>query len=148
MKVIISFVLILLVGFVCAVCDDGQIDVNSASVSELDKLSGIGPAKAQAIVDARPYDSLDDLVKAYGIGEITLQNLKDSGRVCVGDSDNDEDREEEKDEEEQKVIDDEEKEAEEEQEVTNIKHLEDNYAEENIEEEAEEVPTAKVGELI
>lgn len=38
------------------------ISINSASVSELDSLWGIGQARAEAIVAGRPYGSIDELV--------------------------------------------------------------------------------------
>ena len=41
----------------------GLIDINSASAQELDKLPGIGPARAQAIVANRPYKGKDDLAQ-------------------------------------------------------------------------------------
>ena len=68
---------------VYADCDDGQININEASLNELDGLTGIGPVKAQAIIDTRPFDSVDDLIYVYGIGEITLQKIKDQDLACV-----------------------------------------------------------------
>ena len=73
----------LLANLISAACEENQIDINSASLEELDEIYGIGPAKAQAIVDARPYETLDDLVNAYGIGEKTLENIKSQGLACV-----------------------------------------------------------------
>lgn len=80
---IILFVLIISLSFVSAICDSNQIDVNSASLSKLDELIGIGPAKAQAIIDTRPFSSVDDLDKVYGIGPATLEKIKSQGLACV-----------------------------------------------------------------
>ncbi len=53
-----------------------RIDINTASPSEIQTLPGIGPVKARAIIDARPYASIDELTKARGIGPKTLENLR------------------------------------------------------------------------
>ena len=42
------------------------IDPNRATVSELDKLPGIGQATAQKIIAQRPYQTLDDLARVIG----------------------------------------------------------------------------------
>ena len=73
------------VSTVSALCKSDQVDINIASLVELDELTGIGPAKGQAIIDTRPYESLEDLIDVYGVGEITLQNIKDQGLACVDD---------------------------------------------------------------
>jgi DNA uptake protein ComE-like DNA-binding protein len=39
------------------------VDINSASAEELDKLPGVGPARAQAIISNRPYSGKDDLLR-------------------------------------------------------------------------------------
>ena len=68
-------------------CNENQIDINSASASELEKLDGVGEKIAQYIVDARPFDSVDDLIEVYRIGEITLGKIKEQGLACVEGSD-------------------------------------------------------------
>ncbi|MGQ7247129.1 ComEA family DNA-binding protein [Halomonas sp. V046] len=57
------------------------INVNQASVELLTELPGIGPGKAQAIVDDRtangPFSGSDDLTRVKGIGDSTVANLRD-----------------------------------------------------------------------
>lgn len=60
-----------------------SIDINTAPLEELEEIIGIGPVLAQRIIEARPFDSLDDLIKVKGIGETTLQKIKDQGLARV-----------------------------------------------------------------
>jgi competence ComEA-like helix-hairpin-helix protein len=60
-----------------------KIDINTATPKQLDDLVGIGPKYAQAIIGARPFFSVDDLIRVKGIGEKTLQKIKDQGLACV-----------------------------------------------------------------
>lgn len=59
------------------------IDINSADAALLMTLPGVGETMAQRIIDGRPYSEIDDLLDVYGIGEKTLEGLRD--RVRVGD---------------------------------------------------------------
>lgn len=53
------------------------VDINTATAAELEDLPGIGPALAQAIIDNRPYDSVDDLGRVKGLGASKLDDLVD-----------------------------------------------------------------------
>jgi competence protein ComEA len=57
------------------------VDLNSASVAELEELPGVGPAIAQAIVDHReqegPFTSVEGLLDVRGIGDAKLAQLRD-----------------------------------------------------------------------
>ncbi len=72
---------------ISALCNESQIDINSASVEELDELNGIGLVYAQRIIDARPFSSVDELINVSGIGEKTLEKIKQQGLACVNDDD-------------------------------------------------------------
>lgn len=56
------------------------VDLNSATVAELDAVKGIGPAKAKAIIDYRekngPFKSVDDLKGIKGFGAKIIEKLR------------------------------------------------------------------------
>ncbi|MFP3322955.1 MBL fold metallo-hydrolase [Planococcus sp. SIMBA_160] len=60
------------------------VDINGASTAELSELSGIGEALAEAIIEERPFDTLDDLTRIDGIGAGKLAGLKEQGLACIG----------------------------------------------------------------
>jgi competence protein ComEA len=61
------------------------VNLNTATQEELQSLTGIGPAKAEAILRYReengPFGSVDELVQVSGIGEKTLEQLRDQVTV-------------------------------------------------------------------
>lgn len=63
---------------------DPCIDINQASFEELQDIIHIGPARAQDVIDQRPYDTVDDLTKINGIGPARITDIKDDGLACVG----------------------------------------------------------------
>ncbi len=54
----------------------GLVNVNTATAAELETLPGIGASRAQAIIDNRPYQTVDDLNRVPGIGDATLNRLR------------------------------------------------------------------------
>jgi len=61
------------------------ININTADVTLLDELSGIGPSKAQAIIDYRVahggFKSISEITNVKGIGDATYNKIK--GYICV-----------------------------------------------------------------
>jgi competence protein ComEA len=58
-----------------------QISINSANAEELDRLPGVGPTTASAILAARAarggfFSSVEDLLQVKGIGPKTFQKLR------------------------------------------------------------------------
>lgn len=59
-----------------------KLNINQADLTQLQQLSGIGEKKAQAIIDYRnengSFKTIEDLAKVTGIGEKTVEKLRDS----------------------------------------------------------------------
>lgn len=54
-----------------------KLDINTASVQELQGLPGIGAAYSKRIVDNRPYKRKDELVRKKIIPEATYEKIKE-----------------------------------------------------------------------
>ncbi len=63
-----------------------KININTASAEELDKLPGIGPSLAKAIIDYRtkngPFKQIEDINAVKGIGDALFDKIKD--QITVG----------------------------------------------------------------
>jgi competence protein ComEA len=53
-----------------------SIDLNTATSSQLQAISGIGPVLASAIISNRPYASVDDLLRVKGIGPRLMERIR------------------------------------------------------------------------
>lgn len=59
----------------------GVININTATVEELQKLSGVGKSKAEAIIEYRnntPFKSPEDIMNVKGIGKSIYEKNKDN----------------------------------------------------------------------
>ena len=54
-----------------------KVNINTAGKEKLEALPGIGPVKAQEIIDGRPYKTPEDIMKIKGIKEGTYDKIKD-----------------------------------------------------------------------
>lgn len=55
----------------------GRVNLNKATAGELESLSGIGSARAGAIIENRPYASVDDLVTKKILSAGVLDKIRD-----------------------------------------------------------------------
>lgn len=61
--------------------ESNKININTADVTELEQLSGIGESKAQAIINYREengdFSSIEEIKEVKGIGAGIFENIKD-----------------------------------------------------------------------
>ena len=58
-----------------------KMNINTASFEELKSLPGIGDKLAKSIINNRPYKSVYDLNNVKGIGDKTIEGIKE-GAEC------------------------------------------------------------------
>ena len=54
----------------------GVVELNTATTSELQSISGIGPVLAAKIIAGRPYKDVDDLLRVSGVGPRLLGKIR------------------------------------------------------------------------
>jgi competence protein ComEA len=57
------------------------ININTATLDELVTLNGVGESTAQKIIDARPFETIEDILNVAGIGDATFEKFKHD--ICV-----------------------------------------------------------------
>ncbi|HSN45630.1 MAG TPA: helix-hairpin-helix domain-containing protein [Casimicrobiaceae bacterium] len=72
--------LLLVVGLIFSGLALAAVNINTATKEELEALNGIGPVKAQAIIDYRkangPFKSIDDVKNVKGVGDATFDKIR------------------------------------------------------------------------
>ncbi len=62
-----------------------KVNINTASESELVSLDGIGPSKAENIIEYREthggFSSIEEIMNVKGIGSKIFKNIKDN--ICI-----------------------------------------------------------------
>jgi len=65
--------------------NNGKININTATISQLTTLPGIGEARANSIITYRndfgPFVKIDDIMKISGISSAIFENIKDF--ICI-----------------------------------------------------------------
>lgn len=64
-----------------SVSEDGVININTATLEELQKINGVGEVKAKSIIEYREknggFKSIDEMKNIEGIGDKTFEKMKD-----------------------------------------------------------------------
>jgi hypothetical protein len=59
----------------------GRVDLNHASLRELQTLPGVGKVTAERIAAERPFDSVDDLARVDGLGPARISAIAERART-------------------------------------------------------------------
>jgi len=68
------------------ICLLNSVDINTADIKSLEKITGVGPVTANNIIEHRKsnrFEKIDDLLRVTGIGPATLARIKEQGCAYV-----------------------------------------------------------------
>ncbi|MFO7776494.1 MAG: amidase family protein [Candidatus Hydrogenedentota bacterium] len=60
-----------------------RVNINTAPLEELTRIRHVGPARAEKLIELRPFDSLDQLSQIDGIGPAALRDIREEGVAHV-----------------------------------------------------------------
>jgi len=86
-RVVLAFITVIFIllstNSIFAVCEENQVDINTATAEKLNEIVHIGPSRSEQIITLRPFGSVSDMIRISGIGEIYLSAIKEQGLACV-----------------------------------------------------------------
>lgn len=59
------------------------VNINTASVEEVQSIIHVGPERAQDLINLRPFTSVKDLTRIKGIGDARMRDIEAQGIACV-----------------------------------------------------------------
>ncbi|WP_010095393.1 MBL fold metallo-hydrolase [Ornithinibacillus scapharcae] len=59
------------------------VNINTATIAEVQKIKHIGPERAQDLIDLRPFSSVQELDRIKGIGPARINDIVAEGVACV-----------------------------------------------------------------
>ena len=64
-------------------CSPGQVDINTASNTDLQRIIHIGPARADEVERMRPFSNVDNMTRINGIGSARIADITAEGIACA-----------------------------------------------------------------
>lgn len=64
--------------------NENCVDINHASIEEVQQIIHIGPARAEDLIDLRPFNSVEELNRIKGIGPARMDDIIAQDLACVG----------------------------------------------------------------
>jgi competence protein ComEC len=65
-------------------CGSGQVDINAAGADALEEIIHVGPDRAEQILQLRPFTSVSALDRVSGLGPARVAEIEAQGVACVG----------------------------------------------------------------
>lgn len=66
------------------VSSESCVNINEATIEDIQRILHIGPERATLLIDGRPYSSVEDLDSINGIGPARIKDIIAQGIACIG----------------------------------------------------------------